>query len=55
MTINGQSGTILEIYNGNILCDFREFIAKYFNGICPKKCVDFHCMLAEINIIFKFD
>jgi len=55
MTIKGFSGTILEIVNGNFLCDFRVFISKYFNGISPKHHQDFRCVLAEVNIVFKFD
>jgi hypothetical protein len=26
MTINGSPGTILEIVNGNVVCDFRAFV-----------------------------
>ena len=55
ITIKGFSGTILEIVNGNFLCDFRMFIAKYFNGISPKHHQDFRVVLAEVNIVFKFD
>ena len=31
------------------------FIAKYFNGISPKHHQDFRVVLAEVNIVFKFD
>ena len=55
MTIKGQSGTILEIVNGNFLVDFRLFNAKFFQGVPPKNHSDYRCMLAEVNIVFKFD
>jgi hypothetical protein len=54
ISIKGCSGTILEIINGNFLCDFREFIQKEFKGIAPRH-KDFRCTLAEINLVFQFD
>lgn len=55
LTIKGSSGTILEVVNGNFICDFRVFITKFFKGILPKHHQDFRCILSEVNLVFKFD
>lgn len=51
LSIIGRPGTIIEIANGNILVDFREF--KHNN----KKVEENHCqfIISEVSLIFKYD
>mmetsp|Transcript_36962 Transcript_36962/g.56622 ORF Transcript_36962/g.56622 Transcript_36962/m.56622 type:complete len:93 (+) Transcript_36962:2221-2499(+) len=54
LTIKGTPDTILEIQNGNIIVDFKNFIDTNFKGLTIKDHQDFRCILAEVSILFKF-
>ena len=51
LTITGSAGTILEIVNGNVVCDFRVFIKSRPNEDYSK----WKACISEISLIFKLD
>ena len=55
ITITGSSGSIIEIINGNIICDFTEFINTYFKGLSLIDHAAFRIIIKQVSIIFKFD
>lgn len=47
----GTPGTILEIVNGNIICDFKEFLNEN-----PQYKENFiKSQISEVSLIFKID
>jgi len=50
MTLTGSSGTIVEIVNGNVVFDFKEFLLK------TGPLNDLHrAIISEVSLIFKLD
>ena len=51
LTIMGSPGTVLEILNGNIVCDFREFVRENptFDG------QNMRSTISEITLIFRIE
>lgn len=52
LTITGSAGTILEIVNGNVVCDFRAFIKSRPASEDRSK---WKACISEISLIFKLD
>lgn len=51
MIIMGTPGTIVEIVNGNVICDFRDFLKEN-----PKyRQEQLKAQISEISLIFKLD
>ena len=55
LTIIGDSGSVLEVMNGNIVCDFADFCNEQFKGISVSNHADFRIKISQISILFKFD
>ena len=55
VTIKGSSGSIIELINGNVICDFTDFIATHFKGISLIDHPQFRVKIQQVSIIFKFD
>ena len=55
LTIVGQAGSVIELINGNIICDFTDFCRQYFNGIGLRNYKDFRINISQVSILFKFD
>lgn len=50
LTIVGRPGTIIEIQNGNIVADFRDFLSKH-----PEDLEKAKLTICETSLIFKYD
>ena len=50
LNITGVPGTILEIVNGNIVCDFRDFVREKGGDSLKYK-----SHISEVSLIFKLD
>ena len=53
LSIIGRPGTIIEIQNGNIVVDFREFIAN--NPAQGQDPQNLKVVISETSLIFKYD
>ena len=53
--LKGSPCTILEIINGNILIDFRNFIDIKLKGYFLLDHPDLKCAFKELNIVFKLE
>lgn len=53
LVIRGTPGTIVEIVNGNVVCDFRAFMQE--NNFTSLQNANIKAVISEVSLIFKLD